>query len=117
MDNGSDDATLIGPYPGNPDGSGLHTPASDSTDGRELVIHPVRLGRRGDCGGRVHEHGTLLDGGRGKHSDHVADPHSKIEVITSSMLAWIDESSVTAQLTATWQARRGAIPCDISLPA
>jgi len=43
--------------------------------------------------------------------------YSKIEAMTSSMLPWIDLSSVTAQLTATWQALRGPIPCEISLAA
>ena len=43
--------------------------------------------------------------------------YSKIEAMTSSILPWIDLSSVTAQLTATWQARRGEIPWDINLAA
>ena len=43
--------------------------------------------------------------------------YSKIEAMTSSMLPWIDLSSVTAQLMATWQARLGLMPWEISLAA
>ena len=43
--------------------------------------------------------------------------YSKIEAITSSILLWIDLSSVTAQFTATWQALRGLIPWEINLAA
>ena len=33
------------------------------------------------------------------------------------MLRWMLKSSVTDQFTATWQARRGGTPCEMSWPA
>ena len=43
--------------------------------------------------------------------------YSKIDVVNSSMLRWMLKSSVTAQFTATWQARLGAMPWAIIWPA
>ena len=43
--------------------------------------------------------------------------HSKIDEMSSSILLCTEVSSVTPQLTATWQARLGAIPWAISCPA
>ena len=62
--------------------------------------------------------GTRIRDGTAKRT--VGEPYSlysKIEVVSSSMLRWMLKSSVTAQLTATWQARRGGMPCEIIWPA
>jgi hypothetical protein len=42
--------------------------------------------------------------------------HSKMLLATSSMLRCTSASSVSAQTTPTWHARRGGIPCAISFP-
>ena len=44
-------------------------------------------------------------------------PYSKIDDTTSSMLRCTSSSSVNAQTTATWQARRACIPSVMSCPA
>jgi hypothetical protein len=43
--------------------------------------------------------------------------YGKIDVTTSITLFWMSRSSVSPQTIATSQARRGAIPLPISLPA
>src|SRR6266542_1561031 len=58
-----------------------------------------------------------LEGCASRSSLLLLGAYSNIEETTSSMLLWTSRSSVKAQTTATWHARRAGIPSWIRRPA